>query len=463
MRTGSTWNNSGYSDVDRRVVGRKVSGGAGGEWGDCERCRAPVLWWRSWWVLMVFFFFSSRRRHTRYIGDWRSDVCSSDLVKTGVVEVVLEHLVEPDGDIDGRGCRRLVLDGEIAKQRPRGHGDVAHAALDEVARGHRLGKDHQVHRRVELGDLRQHAADLLEIGGILALAGADLGDRETGHGGKIGGKGRQRAARATSSLPPVAACCRPLPPCRAFRHDRLHRRRRHPRHAGALRPAGRLANPRRDLSHGHARDQPGGLVPARFHHAVRHRLHGHLPRAARRPDHRVLRRVYDHEHVQLREHSAAGGRRVLVRRVVHGRHHRRLPRGGDHGNGAGEQTAVTGGPMPHRFEGERTLMRIFIGESDKYHGKPLYEALLEKLRAKGLAGATVLRGVAGFGASSVMHTDKVLRLSLDLPLIIEIVETEETIQSILPDLDEMIGGGLVTLERARVILYRAAVEDGKGR
>ena len=112
--------------------------------------------------------------------------------------------------------------------------------------------------------------------------------------------------------------------------------------------------------------------------------------------------------------------------------------------------------MPHRFTGERTLMRIFIGESDKYHGKPLYEALLEKLRAKGLAGATVLRGVAGFGASSVMHTDKVLRLSLDLPLILEIVETEEAIQSILPELDEMIGGGLITLERARVIMYRPA-------
>jgi PII-like signaling protein len=112
--------------------------------------------------------------------------------------------------------------------------------------------------------------------------------------------------------------------------------------------------------------------------------------------------------------------------------------------------------MPHRFKGERTLMRIFIGESDKYHGKPLYEALLERLRVKGLAGATVLRGVAGFGASSVVHTDKVLRLSLDLPLIIEIVETEEAIQAILPDLDAMIGGGLITLERARVILYRPA-------
>jgi PII-like signaling protein len=110
--------------------------------------------------------------------------------------------------------------------------------------------------------------------------------------------------------------------------------------------------------------------------------------------------------------------------------------------------------MPHRFKGERTLMRIFIGETDKYHGKPLYEALLDRFRAKGLAGATVLRGVAGFGASSAIHTEKVLRLSLDLPMVIEVVETEDAIQAILPDLDEMIGGGLVTLERARVILYR---------
>jgi len=110
--------------------------------------------------------------------------------------------------------------------------------------------------------------------------------------------------------------------------------------------------------------------------------------------------------------------------------------------------------MTEQFRGERTLMRIFIGESDKYEGKPLYEALLERFRKKGLAGATVLRGIAGFGASSKMHTDKVLRLSLDLPLIIEVVETEETIQGILPDLEELIGGGLITLERANVILYR---------
>ncbi len=110
--------------------------------------------------------------------------------------------------------------------------------------------------------------------------------------------------------------------------------------------------------------------------------------------------------------------------------------------------------MTHKFKGDRTLMRIFIGESDKYHGRPLYQALLERLRGKGLAGATVLRGVAGFGASSTLHTDKVLRLSLDLPIIIEVVETEETIQGVLPTLDEMIGGGLITLERARVIMYR---------
>ena len=112
--------------------------------------------------------------------------------------------------------------------------------------------------------------------------------------------------------------------------------------------------------------------------------------------------------------------------------------------------------MHHRFKGERTLMRIFIGDSDKYHGMPLYQALVEKLRSKGLAGATVLRGISGFGASSTLHTEKVLRLSLDLPIIIEVVETEETIQSVLGDLDEMIGGGLITLERARVIMYRPA-------
>lgn len=109
--------------------------------------------------------------------------------------------------------------------------------------------------------------------------------------------------------------------------------------------------------------------------------------------------------------------------------------------------------MQH-FMGERTLMRIFIGESDKYQGRPLYEALLESFRKQGLAGATVIRGIAGFGASSVVHTHKVLRLSVDLPLVIEVVEAEDRIQALLPELETIIGGGLVTLERAQVVVYR---------
>jgi len=109
-----------------------------------------------------------------------------------------------------------------------------------------------------------------------------------------------------------------------------------------------------------------------------------------------------------------------------------------------------------KFEGERTLMRIHIGESDKWHGKPLYEAIVEMLRKEGYSGATVLRGVAGFGGSSTYHTDKILRLSQDLPIVVEVVESTERIEAILPRLDEMVGGGLITLEKVRVILYRTA-------
>jgi uncharacterized protein len=113
--------------------------------------------------------------------------------------------------------------------------------------------------------------------------------------------------------------------------------------------------------------------------------------------------------------------------------------------------------MPHeKFEGERTLMRIHIGESDKWHGKLLYQAIVEMLRKEGFSGVTVVRGVAGYGGSSVYHTDKILRLSQDLPIILEIVETSERIEQILPRLDAMVEGGLITLEKVRVILYRAA-------
>jgi PII-like signaling protein len=108
----------------------------------------------------------------------------------------------------------------------------------------------------------------------------------------------------------------------------------------------------------------------------------------------------------------------------------------------------------HGFKGERTLMRIHIGESDKHGGKPLYKAIVELLREQHYAGATVLRAMMGFGASARVRTDRIEVLSLDLPIVIEVVETEERIQAILPQLDQMIGGGLITLERARVVMYR---------
>jgi PII-like signaling protein len=107
-----------------------------------------------------------------------------------------------------------------------------------------------------------------------------------------------------------------------------------------------------------------------------------------------------------------------------------------------------------RFEGERTLMRIHIGESDRWQGKPLYQAIVELLRREKFSGVTVLRGVGGYGSSSVYHTEKIMRLSQDLPMVVEVVESNERIEGILPRLDEMIGGGLVTLEKVRVILYR---------
>lgn len=108
----------------------------------------------------------------------------------------------------------------------------------------------------------------------------------------------------------------------------------------------------------------------------------------------------------------------------------------------------------HGFKGERTLMRIHIGERDKYQGKPLYQAIVELLRNRHYAGATVYRAIMGFGASSKIRTDRIEVLSLDLPVVVECVETEEKVAEILPELDAMLGGGLITLERARVIMYR---------
>ncbi|PTX97799.1 DUF190 domain-containing protein [Opitutus sp. ER46] len=105
---------------------------------------------------------------------------------------------------------------------------------------------------------------------------------------------------------------------------------------------------------------------------------------------------------------------------------------------------------------ESVLLRIFIGESDRYEGHPLHEAIVLKARAQHLAGATVLRGPIGFGRSSRLHTSKILRLSVDLPLVIEIVDEEAKINAFLPVLEPMMSGGLVTTEKVRVIQYRAS-------
>ena len=117
----------------------------------------------------------------------------------------------------------------------------------------------------------------------------------------------------------------------------------------------------------------------------------------------------------------------------------------------------------HGLKGERVLMRIHIGERDKFEGKPLYAAIVELLRRRHYAGATVLRGIMGFGASSTVHTDRIEVLSLDLPIVVECIETAERIDAILPELDEMIGGGLITLERANVIMYRPHPPDQQSR
>ncbi len=107
-----------------------------------------------------------------------------------------------------------------------------------------------------------------------------------------------------------------------------------------------------------------------------------------------------------------------------------------------------------KLPSEAELLRIFIGEADKFEGKPLYEVIANLAHQKGMAGATVIRGLMGFGAHSSMHTAKILRLSEDLPIIIEIVDEPEKIEALLPELDKMISEGLVTLEKIRVIAYR---------
>lgn len=117
--------------------------------------------------------------------------------------------------------------------------------------------------------------------------------------------------------------------------------------------------------------------------------------------------------------------------------------------------------MMRILDGEQILMRIFIGEGDKHGQQPLYRALVELLRREKLAGATVLRGVLGFGAKSHLHTAHLLRLSQDLPMVIEVVETQENIDRVLPQIDGMVGEGLITMEKVRVLRYAPAGREGE--
>jgi PII-like signaling protein len=116
----------------------------------------------------------------------------------------------------------------------------------------------------------------------------------------------------------------------------------------------------------------------------------------------------------------------------------------------------------HGLKGERVLMRIHIGERDKYNGEPLYWAIVQLLRRRHYAGATVTRGIMAFGASSRIHSARFLELSLDLPIVVECVETQENVDAILPELDKMVTGGLITLEKVNVIMYRPH-ETSEGR
>lgn len=105
------------------------------------------------------------------------------------------------------------------------------------------------------------------------------------------------------------------------------------------------------------------------------------------------------------------------------------------------------------LDGEQVLMRIFVGEADKHHGRPLYQALVEMFRHEKLAGATVLRGVLGFGAKSHLHAAHLLRLSQDLPIVIEVVDSQENIDRVMPQIDAMVREGLITMEKVRVLRY----------
>lgn len=108
-----------------------------------------------------------------------------------------------------------------------------------------------------------------------------------------------------------------------------------------------------------------------------------------------------------------------------------------------------------KLEGTGLLVRIYLGESDRWHGRPLYQAIVERMRERGMAGTTVLRGIEGFGAQQHLHSTRILSLSEDLPILVEVVDTQEKVRAVLPELDEMLDDGLITIEKVEVVTYRA--------
>src|SRR5256712_2213672 len=235
------------------------------------------------------------------------------------------------------------------------------------------------------------------------------------------------------------------------------RRARHGTSLSGLGARGPLA--RRRFSLRDPDRQRRRLVPDRPHPGDRHGEPAHPGYDTPVPDRGDHGGPHDVFVVQLRDDSAGADGRVgsgvgqcpgddsaVPERV--------LPR--HRGRAAGRRSP---GVVMRKIDGEQVLMRMFVGESDRAGHRPLHVALLELLRARGLAGATVVKGVAGFGANSVIHTSSILRLSEDLPLVIEVVDTAEHLEALLPEVDRLMKGGLITMEKVRVLRY---APDEKG-
>src|SRR5436190_4331872 len=235
-------------------------------------------------------------------------------------------------------------------------------------------------------------------------------------------------------------------------HSRRNWRRRIRRSAGPLR-TGRFDQSQRphQLPLGHFRDQSQRFVSARHPDRRHDGTVSARPLALICGDDRPTRRLHHVLDAESRDVPPARGWRLPLGGAECGRKRR-----GRAGGGLRWRRDRTSDLM--KIEGEGKLLRIFIGESDTWHGRPLYEAIVRRVREAGLAGATVIRGIEGFGADSHLHTSRILRLSEDLPVVIEVVDAPERIDEILPVLDEMIGEGMVTLERVEIVAYRSSAD-----